>query len=131
MKEPRDHDQYDGCELDNLSEENPCKIIDINDKEIEVKNPKAVRIIIEYDDGVIREAVGKDATIILEHWQGCEVMASVHGQTYKGPFLKEVKKSVFRLGVKLWLLTMDKRVNPTNQDISEAVKKAKPIIREE
>ena len=80
-------------ELDALSEENPCKIVDINNEEIEIKNPKAVRITVEYDDGVIREAIGKDATAIMEHWVGCELMAFNHGQIYKGPCLKEVKKS--------------------------------------
>jgi len=52
------------------------------------KELKAVRITVEYDDGSIREAVGGDATAIMEHWVGCEMMSYIHGQKYKGPVLQ-------------------------------------------
>ena len=53
---------------------------------------KVVRITVEYSDGSIREATGKNAVAIMKHWKDCETMAYLHGQEYKGPFLK-VKSS--------------------------------------
>jgi hypothetical protein len=55
------------------------------------KELKAIRITVEYDNGSMREAVGKDAAAIMEHWNSCEVMSYIHGQEYKGPVLK-IKK---------------------------------------
>ena len=55
------------------------------------KEPKVIRITVEYDDGMIREAVGKDAIAVMRHWHYCETLASDHGWNYKGPFLQEVK----------------------------------------
>jgi hypothetical protein len=55
------------------------------------KEQQVVRITVEYSDGTIREATGKKANIIMEHWVSCEMMSFNHGQKYKGPFL-EIKK---------------------------------------
>ena len=57
---------------------------------------KVVRITYEYDDGSIREIVGKDAAEMNEGINGMFVMASIHGMDYKGPFLKEVRPPTAR-----------------------------------
>ena len=56
---------------------------------------KATRITVEYEDGSIQEAIGDDASKIMQHWISCEVICSVHGMEYNGPTLKRKNENGF------------------------------------
>lgn len=45
---------------------------------------KAIRIEIEYDDGLIEFAEGETATQIMGWWSACETMNCIHGARYAG-----------------------------------------------
>lgn len=54
--------------------------------------PKAKKIVIEYEDGTTKFAEGQDAAKIMDHWNGLESLAFVHGMTYHGPCLKKMER---------------------------------------
>lgn len=56
-----------------------------------MKDKAAIRIEIEYDNGEIWRTEGEDAQRILQHWQGGEVMAHIHGARYTGPTLVKIR----------------------------------------
>lgn len=56
-----------------------------------MNDKKAIRIEIEYDNGEVWRAEGKDAEQILNHWQGGEVMAHIHGARYSGPVMVKIQ----------------------------------------
>jgi Zn/Cd-binding protein ZinT len=54
-----------------------------------MSEPKAIRIEIEYDDGLIEFAEGDAAEQIVSWYKGCEVMNCVHGARYRGQRFEE------------------------------------------
>jgi hypothetical protein len=54
---------------------------------------RCVKIRIEFADGEMREATGKDAEAILDWWNNSVVMNQIHGARYNGPELKIVRKA--------------------------------------
>ena len=60
--------------------------------QVEKKQPKVIKIRVEYSDGSVREAVDSAAAKIMDHWNGLEQFAFIHNRTYSGPVLEEVKQ---------------------------------------
>ena len=58
-----------------------------------MNEPKATKIVIEYDDGSVKEATGEAAAKIMAYWNGLESLGFVHGIQYFGPCLQETKKA--------------------------------------
>ena len=54
---------------------------------------KVIRIEIEYDDGSMERATGKDATKIWSAIESGFVMRHIHGMPYDGPQMKPVDRS--------------------------------------
>lgn len=51
---------------------------------------KAVRVEVEWDDGTLERATGKDAAVIWDKIASAIVMDAIHGRPYNGPQLKPV-----------------------------------------
>jgi hypothetical protein len=51
---------------------------------------RAVRIEVEYSDGVVERAVGDDAAEIWRAIQSSFTLQYIHGMTYNGPKLQRV-----------------------------------------
>jgi len=49
------------------------------------------KIRIEYSDGSVKESSGADAEKIMSWWNSCETMMIVHGHSFAGTPLREVK----------------------------------------
>ena len=58
-----------------------------------MKTKEIVRLEIEYSDGSIERAIGKDAAEIWKRIEGMIVLSSIHGMPYTGPKLQLVEKS--------------------------------------
>lgn len=57
-----------------------------------MSQPKASKILIEYEDGTKKSAEGKEAAAIWEHFNALETFYWVHGFRYQGPCLQPVEE---------------------------------------